>query len=152
MGLFKPIGVELRLMPAKLGLHRCLFGFNNREWISIVVPKYIIGIADAGFGGLMLHLDLFAHLRGGDIPPRACKQAIYQPCARCCFIKRQLIGRCLGRCCNRRKLFRLLFGSLGCLPSNLELAQQSVHLCFLRSELFKNLAALARLGSLRCRR
>ena len=57
--LLQAVGVELYLMLTPLGMDTCFLGFNNRQWIAVIVPKHIVRISDTGLGGLMRDFDLF---------------------------------------------------------------------------------------------
>jgi hypothetical protein len=104
----------------------------------------------------MANLDLLADLlrtglAGANIPAHARKLAIDQACACRRFIEFKSVGGSMRRRRKGLKLLNLPFGSARQHTGGIELAQQGLHLRFLRGELLENLAAFTRLGSLWCR-
>ena len=94
---FQAVGVIFGLLLADARILEGFLGLDHGQRLAVVVPQNVIGIADAGLGGLVLDFDLLPHLFSGlavfvNIPAGGAQIAVDQPLAGVVFAETQRGG------------------------------------------------------------
>ena len=102
MHLLKAVGIQLGLLPTPLRVHGSLLCLYDRQRITVIIPKHIVGITKTRRCGLMFDLNFLTNLGRTDVPKTnvpffGSKKAVNDTSPGRSLIERQQIGSCRAR-------------------------------------------------------
>ena len=140
--LFQTVGIDAGLGAALLGVDGGFLGLDHRKRLAVVVPQYIVGVALAGGGRLVVDFLFLGYLLGvgaigADLPAAGNQLAIDQALACGGLVEVQHIGSLLAGLRSGSHVRQLLLGGCGLLAYSLQFGQQRLQLRFLRRQFFQ---------------